>query len=114
MKSANTVLSRYGATIFETMSMLARQHGAINLGQGFPEGCEPRDIIEYAAKAALEESNQYPSMMGLPALRQAVAAHDREFYGLELDWQTETLVVSGGTEALGASLLALIDPGDEV
>ncbi len=114
MKSANTALSRYGATIFETMSMLARQHNAINLGQGFPEGCEPRDIIEYAAKATLEESNQYPSMMGLPALRQAVAAHDRAFYGLELDWQTETLVVSGGTEALGASLLALIDPGDEV
>jgi N-succinyldiaminopimelate aminotransferase len=114
MKPANTALSRYGATIFETMSMLARQHGAINLGQGFPEGCEPRDIVEHAAKATLEESNQYPSMMGLPALRQAVAAHDRDFYGLELDWQTETLVVSGGTEALGASLLALIDPGDEV
>jgi aspartate/methionine/tyrosine aminotransferase len=53
-------------------------------------------------------------MMGIPALRQAVAAHDRDFYGLEIDWQSETLIVSGGTEALGASLLALIDPGDEV
>jgi len=114
MKTANTVLSRYGATIFETMSMLARQHNAINLGQGFPEGCEPREIVEKAAQAMLEESNQYPSMMGLPSLRQAVAAHDRDFYGLELDWQAETLVVSGGTEALAVSLLALIDPGDEV
>jgi N-succinyldiaminopimelate aminotransferase len=114
MKPANTVLSRYGATIFETMSQLAREKNAINLGQGFPEGCEPREIVERAAKALLEESNQYPSMMGLPALRQAVAAHDRDFYGLEIDWQSETLVVSGGTEALGASLLALIDPGDEV
>jgi N-succinyldiaminopimelate aminotransferase len=114
MKPANTVLSRYGETIFATMSALAQQHDAINLGQGFPEGCEPREIVEHAAKALLEESNQYPSMMGLPALRQAVAAHDRDFYGLDIDWKTETLVVSGGTEALGASLLALIDPGDEV
>jgi len=94
--------------------MLARQHNAINLGQGFPEGCEPREIVEQAAKATLEESNQYPSMMGIPELRQAVAAHDRDFYGLELDWQAETLIVSGGTEALAVSLLALIDPGDEV
>ncbi|MDB5393987.1 MAG: aminotransferase [Rhodospirillales bacterium] len=114
MKPANTALSRYGATIFETMSQLARETNAINLGQGFPEGCEPREIVERAAKALLEESNQYPSMMGLPALRQAVVAHDRDFYGLELDWQSETLVVSGGTEALAASLLALIDPRDEV
>jgi N-succinyldiaminopimelate aminotransferase len=114
MKPANTVLSRYGATIFETMSMLARQHNAINLGQGFPEGCEPREIVEKAAQTMLEESNQYPSMMGLPSLRQAVAAHDRDFYGLDVDWQTETLVVSGGTEALAVSLMALIDPGDEV
>jgi aspartate/methionine/tyrosine aminotransferase len=114
MKSANTVLSRYGETIFATMSALAQKHNAINLGQGFPEGCEPREIVERAAWALLNESNQYPSMFGLPALRQAVAAHDREFYGLELDWQTETLVLSGGTEALGAALFALIDPGDEV
>jgi aspartate/methionine/tyrosine aminotransferase len=114
MKPANTVLSHYGETIFATMSALAQRHKAINLGQGFPEGCEPRAIVERAAWALLNESNQYPSMMGLPALRQAVAAHDRDVYGLEVDWQTETLVVSGGTEALGASLLALIDPGDEV
>lgn len=114
MKPANTVLSHYGETIFATMSALAQKHKAINLGQGFPEGCEPREIIERAAWALLNESNQYPSMFGLPALRQAVAAHDREFYGLELDWQTETLVLSGGTEALGAALFALIDPGDEV
>ena len=114
MKPANTVLSHYGETIFATMSALAQRHKALNLGQGFPEGCEPREIVERAAWALLNESNQYPSMMGLPTLRQAVAAHDREFYGLDIDWQTETLVLSGGTEALAAALFALINPGDEV
>jgi N-succinyldiaminopimelate aminotransferase len=114
MKPANTVLSHYGATIFEVVSRLAQEKKALNLGQGIPEDGEPLDIIEHAAEALRTRSNQYPPMMGLPELRQAVAAHDREFYGLELDWQTETLVLSGGTEALGASLLALIDPGDEV
>src|ERR1700742_5293681 len=106
MKPANTVLSRYGATIFETMSMLARQHNAINLGQGFPEGCEPREIVERAARATLEESNQYPSMMGIPQLRQAVATHDRDFYGLELDWQggeREGGCVGGGAGGWGGA-----------
>ena len=114
MKPANTVLSRYGATIFATMSRLAQEKKALNLGQGIPEDGEPQDIVEYAADALRTGSNQYPPMYGLPELRQAVARHDREFYGLELDWQSETVVLSGGTEALGASLLALIDPGDEV
>jgi N-succinyldiaminopimelate aminotransferase len=114
MKPANTVLSRYGATIFEVVSSLAREKKALNLGQGIPEDGEPLDIIEHAADALRTRSNQYPPMVGLPELRQAVARHDREFYGLELDWKSETLVLSGGTEALGASLLALIDPGDEV
>jgi aspartate/methionine/tyrosine aminotransferase len=114
MKPANTALSRFGPTIFATMSQLAQEHKAINLGQGMPEGCEPLEIVARAAQALGEVSNQYPSMMGLPELRQAVAAHDRDFYGLELDWKTETLVTSGGTEALAAALLGLNDPGDEV
>ncbi len=114
MKPANTALSRYGATIFDTMSRLAREKGALNLGQGTPEGLEPADVIAAAAEALAAFPNQYPPMFGLPELRQAVARHDREFYGLELDWQSETLVTSGGTEALAASLMALIDPGDEV
>ena len=114
MKPASTVLSRYGETIFATMSRLAREKNALNLGQGIPEDGEPADIIARAAEALTTQSNQYPPMFGLPELRQAVARHDREFYGLELDWQTETLVLSGGTEALAVALLALIDPGDEV
>ncbi len=114
MKPANTVLSRYGATIFDVMSRLAREKQALNLGQGIPEDGEPTDIVAYAAQALTSRSNQYPPMVGLPELRQAIARHDREFYGLDLDWQSETMVLSGGTEALAASLLALIDPGDEI
>lgn len=114
MKPANTILSSYGTTIFETMSRLAQAHGAVNLGQGFPEGLEPADVVAAAAKAVLDGPNQYPSMMGIPALRQAIAAHDRRFYGLELDWEAEVMVTSGATEALAACLFGLIEPGDEV
>jgi len=95
MKSPSSILSRYGTTIFETMSGLAREKQALNLGQGIPEDGEPADIVARAAAALTEHSNQYPPMMGLPALRQAVAAHDRDFYGLDLDWKTETMVTSG-------------------
>ena len=114
MKPANSHLSRYGTTIFETMSGLARERGALNLGQGFPEDGEPEDIVACAAEALTRSSNQYPPMMGLPDLRQAVAEHDRDFYGLDVDWRTQTMVTSGGTEALAATLLALIEPGDEI
>lgn len=114
MKPTNSYLSRYGTTIFEKMSGLARERGAINLGQGFPEDGEPADIVARAAAALGSSSNQYPPMLGLPELRQAVARHDRDFYGIDLDWQRETIVTSGGTEALAASLFALIEPGDEV
>jgi aspartate/methionine/tyrosine aminotransferase len=114
MKAPNTVLSHYGATIFAVMSALAREKGALNLGQGIPEDGEPADIVAKAAEALTQRSNQYPPMFGLPELRQAVARHDKEFYCLDLDWQTETIVLSGGTEAIAVSLLALIDPGDEV
>jgi aspartate/methionine/tyrosine aminotransferase len=113
MKPGATSLARYGTTIFEAMSRLARETGALNLGQGIPEGDEPADIVACAAEA-LKEGNQYAPMMGLPALRRAVATHDRDFYGLELDWETETMVTSGGTEALACALFGLIDPGDEV
>ena len=114
MKPANSVLSSYGMTVFEVMSRLANEHGSINLGQGFPEGTGPADV-RAAAQDALENGwNQYPPMMGLPELRQAVAAHNRRFYGIEVDWASETMVTSGATEALAASLLGLIEPGDEV
>jgi aspartate/methionine/tyrosine aminotransferase len=113
MKPGNASLSRYGTTIFETMSRLAANKGALNLGQGIPEGDEPADIVAFAAQS-LQNGNQYAPMMGLPELRQAIAAHDRDFYGLNLDWRTETMVTSGGTEALACALFGLIEPGDEV
>lgn len=101
-------------TIFEVMSRLSDEHKAINLGQGFPDERGPADVLDVAARAILEGWNQYPPMMGTPDLRQALAAHGERFYGLDIDWRTEVLVTSGATEALTASLLGLIEPGDEV
>ena len=114
MKSGNAILSSYGTTIFEVMSRLSEEHGAINLGQGFPDERGPADVLDAASKALLEGWNQYPSMMGTPDLRQALAAHGKRFYDLDIDWKTEVMVTSGATEALTACLLGLINPGDEV
>jgi N-succinyldiaminopimelate aminotransferase len=111
---ANPLFADAGTTIFEVMSRLAAEHGAVNLGQGFPEGLEPPFLVEAAARAVAAGPHQYPSMMGIPALRQAVAEHDRRFYGLELDWQSEVMVTSGATEALADCLFGLVSPGDEV
>jgi N-succinyldiaminopimelate aminotransferase len=114
VKTLNTQLSASGTTIFTVMSMLAAQHGSINLGQGFPDTEGPADVLQAAADALLDQRNQYPPMTGVPELRQAVAASNRRFYGLEIDPNAEVLVTSGATEALAACLMALIDPGDEV
>lgn len=114
MKSGNAILSSYGTTIFEVMSRLSEEHGAINLGQGFPDERGPADVLDAAATALLTGWNQYPSMMGTPDLRQALASHAKRFYDLDVDWKTETMVTSGATEALTACLLGLINPGDEV
>ena len=100
-------------TIFEHMSGLARAHDAINLGQGFPELPEPPELIAAAQAALAERSNQYPPMRGLPELRSGVADYYRRAQGLELG-ADNVVVTSGGTEALAATLLALIAPGDEV
>jgi aspartate/methionine/tyrosine aminotransferase len=101
-------------TIFEVMSRLAIEHGAINLGQGFPDVDGPDDVKRVAAEEIAGGLNQYPPMMGLPALRQAVAESNRRFYGLDIDWQREVLVTSGATEALSDCFNALIEPGDEI
>lgn len=114
MKAGNSVLSGYGTTIFEVMSRLAETHKAVNLGQGFPDGNGPPDVVEVARTWLAEGWNQYPPMMGLPALREAVAAHAKRFYGLDVDWRTEVMVTSGATEALAACLFGLLEPGDEV
>lgn len=100
-------------TIFEHMSARARETGAINLGQGFPESAGPPEILRAAADAMLARSSQYPPMPGLPELRDEVAAHYARHQGLDLSPQ-EVIVTSGATEALAASLLALVRPGDEV
>jgi aspartate/methionine/tyrosine aminotransferase len=110
----NPIFSGLPTTIFETMSGLARASGAINLGQGFPDDPGPEPIRRKAADLVLNGYNQYPPMAGLPELRQAVAAHYARHQGLDLDWQGEVTITSGATEALAASLLALIQPGDEV
>lgn len=110
----NRVYAALGPTIFETMSGLAAELGAINLGQAFPEGDGPLDVRERAAKALIEGPNQYPPMRGLPELREAVAEHYRVHQGLALDWRNEVTITSGATEALAAALLAVIEPGDEV
>ena len=111
---ANAVYAQLPTTIFAVMSGLARETGAINLGQGFPDAPGPETIRRAAAEATLYGDNQYPPMFGLPALREAVARHYARFQGLELDWAREVTVTSGATEALACAFLALIEPGDEV
>ncbi|PVM91744.1 aminotransferase [Caulobacter radicis] len=101
-------------TVFEEMSGLARELGAINLGQGFPDDQGPIALRRKAGEALIEGSNQYPPMRGLPQLRQAVAAHYGRTQGLDLDPDREIIVTSGATEALAAAFLSLISPGDEV
>ncbi len=114
MKDISRVFASLGTTVFEVMSGLAREAGAINLGQGFPDVDGPEDVRRAAAEATIEGPNQYPSMMGIPELRQAVAAHNARFYGLDVDWQSEVLVTSGATEALAACLMGVLNPGDRI
>jgi N-succinyldiaminopimelate aminotransferase len=114
MKPANTLLSALGTTIFTTMSALAVRHGAINLGQGFPDTEGPADIVGAAADALLDHRNQYPPLTGVPELRAAVAAANARFWGIAIDADAGVVVTSGATEALTACLMALLNPGDEI
>jgi N-succinyldiaminopimelate aminotransferase len=100
-------------SVFERMSALAAKHGSVNLGQGFPDFGWPDEILDAAASALRNGSNQYPPSRGLPPLREAVAAHYQRHQGLELG-ADHICVTSGATEALGAAILASVDPGDEV
>ena len=110
----NPIFADIGTSVFEVMSRLARERQAVNLGQGFPDDPGPADVRAKAAEAVMSGWNQYPPMMGLPELREAIAAHYRRFQGLDLDSSSEIMVTSGATEALAGALLALIEPGDEV
>jgi aspartate/methionine/tyrosine aminotransferase len=111
---ANAIYARMPTTVFSVMSGLAREHGAINLGQGFPDDPGPEAVRRAAAEAVLNGYNQYPPTTGLPELRQAVARHYGRTQGLDLDWASEVTITSGATEAIACALLALIEPGDEV
>ncbi|MFN3945033.1 MAG: aminotransferase [Allosphingosinicella sp.] len=109
----NPIFAGLPTTVFEHFSGLAREHGAVNLGQGFPDFGWPDDVVAAAAEALRTQSNQYAPMRGLPALREAVADHYRAHQGLEVA-PDQVVVTSGATEALAAAILALVKPGDEV
>jgi methionine aminotransferase len=107
-------LPQVGTTIFTVMSALAQQHGAVNLGQGFPDfDCDPRllDAVDHAMRAGL---NQYPPMTGVPVLREAVAAKIAAMYGHAYDAGTEITITTGATQAIITIVLAIVHPGDEV
>ena len=110
----NPIYANLPTTVFEVMSQLARENNAINLGQGFPDDLGPEDVRRKAAEAVLDGYNQYPPMMGLLELREAVAKHYARWHGVTLDPQTEVMVTSGATEAVASALFGLIQPGDEV
>ncbi|RKR74720.1 aminotransferase class I/II-fold pyridoxal phosphate-dependent enzyme [Frondihabitans australicus] len=105
---------RMAPTIFAEMSALAQRTGSINLGQGFPDEDGPAEVLDAAVAAIRAGVNQYPPGRGMATLLEAVARHQKRFYGVELDPETEVLVTAGATEAIAATLLALVDAGDEV
>jgi N-succinyldiaminopimelate aminotransferase len=110
----NARMQTFGTTIFAEMSALAVATGSINLGQGFPDTDGPDAVKQAAIDAIAAGHNQYPPGIGVPVLRAAIAAHQRRFYGLDFDPDTEVLVTAGATEAIAAAMLALCEPGDEV
>ena len=109
----NPLYEQMKTSVFERMSALALQHGAVNLGQGFPDFGWPDAILDAAARALKEGSNQYAPSRGIMPLREAVAAHYGRQFGQQLS-ADQVCVTSGATEALGAAILATVEPGDEV
>ena len=101
-------------SIFAEMSALAVSTGAVNLGQGFPDYDGPPEVLEAAQRAIADGVNQYPPGLGMPVLRQAIARHQHRFYGQTVDPDRDVLVTAGATEAIAATLLALLEPGDEI
>jgi aspartate/methionine/tyrosine aminotransferase len=114
MPQGNPIFASQGTTIFTVMSALAVEHNAINLGQGFPDEDGPLAVREAASRALIDGPNQYPPMKGRAELRRAIAGHAKRFYGLDFDSESEVLITSGATEALTASIMGLVGPGDEV
>ncbi len=114
MSGAGGRLAAFGTTIFAEMTALAERTGAINLGQGFPDSSGPPEVLEAAAEAMRAGHNQYAPLRGVPALREAIAAHQARCYGLAVDPEQGVLVTFGATEAIAAALLGLCEPGDDV
>ncbi|MCY4134738.1 MAG: pyridoxal phosphate-dependent aminotransferase [bacterium] len=110
----NERLVEFGTTIFAEMSALALATGAINLGQGFPDTDGPQEVADAAVAAIRAGHNQYPPGLGIADLRLAVAEHQKRFYDLDFDPDTEVLITAGATEAIAAVMLSLLEPGDEV
>ncbi|MGD8148348.1 pyridoxal phosphate-dependent aminotransferase [Ornithinimicrobium sp. Y1694] len=107
-------LRPFGTTVFAEMTQRALHFDAVNLGQGFPDTDGPQEMLDLAARSLHEGYNQYAPARGLPVLRDAVAEHQDRFYGIQVDPDREVLVTVGATEAIAASLLAVLEPGDEV
>ncbi|WP_153394836.1 pyridoxal phosphate-dependent aminotransferase [Ornithinicoccus halotolerans] len=107
-------MTGFGTSVFAEMTQRALQFEAVNLGQGFPDTDGPPEVLEAAKQAIDSGANQYPPAIGMPVLREAVAEHQRRFYGLTVDPASEVLVTVGATEAIAASVLALVEPGEEV
>ncbi len=107
-------LAAYGTTVFAEMSALAAVHGAINLGQGFPDADGPGVLLDAAVEAIRRGANQYPPGRGVPELLQAIARHEERWWAQSFDPDSEILVTAGATEAIAATVLALCEAGDEV
>ncbi len=107
-------VSEFGTTIFTEINVLARQHGAVNLGQGAPDFDGPPEVLAAAVDAINGQMNQYPPGTGMPRVREAIALHAERFYGQKIDPATQVAVTSGATEAMFAAILGLSDPGDEI
>ena len=114
MSKVVTKLPKVGTTIFTVMSQLAAEHGAVNLGQGFPDFAVPARLVEELDKAMRAGYNQYAMMTGIPALRQAIAAKTERVYGHRPDAEREITVTSGATEAIFNAIQAVVRPGEEV
>ncbi|WP_067703758.1 pyridoxal phosphate-dependent aminotransferase [Nocardia jejuensis] len=107
-------LRPFASTIFAEMTELAVRHGAVNLGQGFPDSDGPAGMLDVARQAIADGLNQYPPGRGMPVLRQAIAADRARRYGTHYDPDSQVLVTVGATEAIAATILGLVEPGDEV
>lgn len=114
VKPLNDLFTGLPTTIFTVMTNLAVKHKTINLGQGFPDEEGPDKMKQLVGTATTEHHNQYPPMFGIPELRQAVARHSKSYSEIDVQWDTETLVTVGATEAIAASFLGILNQGDEV